>query len=123
MDAVPRPLLRRLRRICASLPEAVEAEGSAADATFKVGRRTFLNVVTVAAPDGQPVTVITARASEADLIALATSGHPFFRPRSANACGWLGVVLDDDTDWTEVAEIVADSYRAVAPRRLTERLP
>jgi predicted DNA-binding protein (MmcQ/YjbR family) len=36
--------------------------------------------------------------------------------------GWLGVYLDVPVDWDEVAELVTDAYRAVAPRRLVAQL-
>jgi hypothetical protein len=30
--------------------------------------------------------------------------------------------LDGDPDWTEIAEIVEDSYRMIAPKRLVAQL-
>ena len=37
--------------------------------------------------------------------------------------GWLGVYLDvPGVDWDEVAEIVEEAYRAVAPARLVAEL-
>jgi hypothetical protein len=37
--------------------------------------------------------------------------------------GWLGVYLDvDDVDWEEIAEIVVDAYRQIAPKSLVERI-
>lgn len=32
------------------------------------------------------------------------------------------VVLDDDTDWDELAELVTESYRLLAPQRLVRQL-
>jgi hypothetical protein len=31
-------------------------------------------------------------------------------------------VLDDETDWTEIRELVTDSYRILAPKRLSALL-
>ncbi len=31
-------------------------------------------------------------------------------------------MLDDDTDWDEVEELLTDSYRVMAPRTLAARL-
>jgi len=42
----------------------------------------------------------------------------FFRPAYVGHRGWLGVYLDVPVDWAEVAEIVEDAYRVVAPKRL-----
>lgn len=36
--------------------------------------------------------------------------------------GWLGVRLDGDVDWPEIAELVEDAYRTVAPRSLIAAL-
>ena len=47
----------------------------------------------------------------------------FFRPPYVGGRGWLGVYLDvPGVDWTEIAEIVADAYREVAPKRLAAQL-
>jgi hypothetical protein len=32
------------------------------------------------------------------------------------------VWLTDDTDWTEVRELVTESYRSLAPKKLTDLL-
>ena len=42
----------------------------------------------------------------------------FFRPPYVGHRGWLGVRLDAGVDWTEIAELCADAYRAVAPKGL-----
>jgi hypothetical protein len=47
---------------------------------------------------------------------LRSAGHPFFY------AGWgrdvVGMVLDDSTDWTEVAELLTESYCVLAPKKL-----
>jgi hypothetical protein len=53
----------------------------------------------------------------------------FFAPTTSSAgvfTGWLGIYLDapaaDKVDWREVAEIIEDAYRFVAPKGLVARL-
>ena len=46
----------------------------------------------------------------------------FFRPPYVGGRGWIGVRLDGDVDWTEIAELCQDAYRAIAPARLVARL-
>ena len=47
----------------------------------------------------------------------------FFRPPYVGGRGWLGVYLDvPEIDWDEVAELVAEAYRTVAPKRLVAQL-
>jgi hypothetical protein len=42
----------------------------------------------------------------------------FFKPPYVGPSGWLGVRLDVDPDWDEIAGIVEDAYRKVAPKKL-----
>ena len=46
----------------------------------------------------------------------------FFRPPYVGHRGWLGVRLDGDVDWAEIAELCADAYRLIAPKRLVAQL-
>ena len=46
----------------------------------------------------------------------------FFRPPYVGGRGWLGVCLDVDPDWDEMAEICADAYRQIAPKQLVAEL-
>jgi predicted DNA-binding protein (MmcQ/YjbR family) len=41
----------------------------------------------------------------------------FVPPYLGSRGGWVGVLLLDDTDWAEVAELVEDAYRLVAGKR------
>lgn len=46
----------------------------------------------------------------------------YFRPPYVGHRGWVGVRIDREPDWDEVAEVVHDAYRQVAPRTLVARL-
>ncbi len=46
----------------------------------------------------------------------------FYRPPYVGARGWLGVRIDRDPDWDEIARIAAEAYRMVAPVTLVRRL-
>lgn len=123
-DVLP-VVVGRLRVICGELPEAYE-EPAWIGLRWRIRRRTFLHVYTT---DGRrsayidmddPAILMTFRAPPGELAALAHAGPPFFR------ADWgvnvVGMVLDDETDWVEVAELVTDSYRVQAPRRLCDGL-
>lgn len=45
-----------------------------------------------------------------------------FIPAYLGPSGWIGVDLDDHTDWTEIAELLDASYRLTAPKRLVAEL-
>ena len=46
----------------------------------------------------------------------------YFVPPYVGHRGWLGVYLDVPVDWDEIAELVVDAYREVAPGRLVAEL-
>jgi hypothetical protein len=52
----------------------------------------------------------------------ASAPDRFFRPPYVGGRGWVGVRLDRDSDWAEIAELCQDAYRAIAPARLVARL-
>ena len=43
-------------------------------------------------------------------------------PAYLGPSGWIGIDLDDRTDWFEIAELLDASYRLTAPRRLIAEL-
>jgi len=122
---VPAPVLDRLRAICLALPEAVE-QAAWVGTRWRVGTRTFASVLVVAdgwppvyaraAGTPGPATVITFRATGPERDALRAAPPPWFAPpwhRDA-----VGLVLGDAVDWDEVGELLTDSHRLLAPRRL-----
>ena len=38
----------------------------------------------------------------------------FFRPPYVGGRGWIGVRLDHDLDWTEIAELCQDAYLVIS---------
>jgi hypothetical protein len=42
----------------------------------------------------------------------------FFVPPYVGHHGWVGVWLDIEPDWTFIADLIEDSYRMTAPKRL-----
>ena len=56
------------------------------------------------------------QSSGEELEVFSRIGHPYFRP--VWRPGIVGMVLDGDTDWTEVAELVTESYCLLAPDKL-----
>jgi predicted DNA-binding protein (MmcQ/YjbR family) len=42
----------------------------------------------------------------------------FFVPQYTGPKGWVGAWLDVEQDWDEIAELVEDAYRLIAPKSL-----
>ncbi|MCU1462367.1 MAG: hypothetical protein JWO37_2442 [Acidimicrobiales bacterium] len=49
---------------------------------------------------------------------LRTEPERFFRPPYVGGRGWLGVRLDADVEWGEVAAICEEAFRTVAPKKV-----
>jgi hypothetical protein len=64
--------------------------------------------------------VLVLRSDPDERDGLLSMGHPFFASRAGR--NRIGVVLTDDTDWEEVRELVIDSYRIIAPKKLSALL-
>lgn len=122
---VPADTVSRLRAVCVALPETYE-ERAWVGTRWRVRGKTFGHVLVVhrghppayaraAGVDG-PVTVLTFRSSGPELDALTHAGDPFFSPPWHPAV--IGMRLDGGTDWTEVAELLTESYCVLAPRKL-----
>lgn len=63
---------------------------------------------------------VTFRAEPEEVTAFEHLGPRYFRVgQEGNA---VGVLLDERTDWDEVAELLTDSYCIQAPRRLAETI-
>jgi hypothetical protein len=121
----PAAFVDALAAVCRSFPDVVE-EPAWIGTRWKVRSKTFAHVATVEAAwppvyvramDGlAPATVLTFESSGAELLALRSSGPPFFTPSWRG--GVVGLVLDDGTDWDEVAELLTESYCTQAPTAL-----
>ena len=123
---VPGDIVERIRTLCLALPEVtVRVDGSLTRArstaqSFDVRRRSFCLLVAVEDPTGKPVPMLVLRADPDEREALLSIGHPFFASRVGR--DRIMVLLTDDTDWDEIRELVIESYRILAPKKLTALL-
>jgi len=113
----PRPLTR-LRKLCLALPEAHEVEAWG-EPTFRVRNRMFATYASADSHHGAGRAAVWCKAAPGnqDLMVRAAPQR-FYVPPYVGASGWIGVWLDDGTDWAELAELLRDSWRLTAPKRL-----
>jgi hypothetical protein len=113
--------LVKLRTICLALPEVTERLSHGSPAWFVRDKKTIVMYVDdhhgdgilgfwCAAPDGVQALLVQQEPDR------------FFRPPYVGHRGWLGVRLDVDVDWDEIAEIVTDAFRCIAPKSLVAQL-
>jgi predicted DNA-binding protein (MmcQ/YjbR family) len=123
---VPEDIAERVRTLCLALPEVtvridyslIRARSTAQ--SFDIRRRSFCLLVAREDPAGKPVPLLVLRADPEERKALLSTGHPFFAPRAGR--DRIGVLLTDDMDWEEIRELVIESYRILAPKKLTALL-
>ena len=112
--------LPKLRRICLALPETSERLSHGEPAWFVREKKTFATYANhhhddrlafwCAAQDGAQDVLVNA------------APERFFVPPYVGVRGWLGVRLDLPVDWDEIAALVEDAYRVVAPKTLVVQL-
>jgi hypothetical protein len=109
--------LRHVRKICLALPEATERLSHGSPTFFVRDKKTFVMYLDDHHGDGRLALWCAAPpGTQTELV--AADPERFFRPPYVGHRGWLGVRLDRSPDWTEIAEIIQDAYRQVAPKSL-----
>ena len=113
--------LDRLREICLALPEVNERPSHMTPTFFIRDKKVLCHLwedhhgdgrlaIWCPAPDGVQKDV-TEREPER-----------FFVPRYVGHRGWIGLRLDVEVDWSEVAAVLDDAYRVAAPKTLIREL-
>jgi hypothetical protein len=126
---VPSDIVARLRAVCRALPETRE-EAAWVGTRWRVRDKTFAHVLMIAGgkpaayaqaarTDG-PACVVTFRTLDRQFDPVDFEAPPFFRPV------WfpniVGALLDEATDWDQLAAFLEVSYRVMAPKKLAEML-
>jgi predicted DNA-binding protein (MmcQ/YjbR family) len=112
--------LDQLRTICLAYPEAEEG-GGVGNPSFKVRGKIFAMrhslhevnrwSVWFKAPPGMQQLVV------------GNDETRFFVPPYVGSKGWIGAYLDVEQDWDELADLIDESYRMTAPKKLVAQLP
>lgn len=118
---MPAAIYESVQQICLALPDAVEKE-TWGHPTFRVRDKMFAACGADENESGALRVTITMKAEPGEQPSLLAEGYPFFYPKYVGGKGWIGIHLDGDTDWAEIAELVEGSYRVIAPKTLVERL-
>ena len=117
-EPVPDEIEARLRTSCLALPD-VHEHAAWKGTRWMVRTRTFVHVLGIETDDTDPMVVLAFRSSGDELETLRRAGSPFF------VLGWgrdaMGMVLDDP-DWDEVAGIIGEAFRHVAPKTVLKLL-
>ncbi len=113
--------LAHVRAACRTLPEVEERLSHGAPTFFVRGKKSFVMFHDDHHGDGRlALWVAAAPGVQAEMV--DEEPDRFFVPPYVGHRGWLGVRLDRDPDWDEVAGVCADAFRHVAPKTLAARL-
>lgn len=119
---VPEEITDRIRTLCLALPEVTVAVDEArvpqrsTSWSYMIRKRSFCLLIAWADSTGKPAPMLVLRADPVEREALLSGGHPYFASRAGN--DRLGVLLTNETDWDEIGELVTESYRMLAPKKL-----
>jgi hypothetical protein len=112
--------LERTRALCLVLPETTERPSHGAPTFFVRDKKTFVMFHDDHHGDGR--LAIWCRAAEGVQAQLVEEEPDrFFVPPYVGHQGWVGVRLDRDVDWDEVAAIIGDAFTAAASTRARSR--
>ncbi|MFS3128419.1 MmcQ/YjbR family DNA-binding protein [Nocardioides sp. Bht2] len=112
---VPAWMVEQIRAVVDPLPRAYE-EFAWVGVRWRIGAATVAHLF--GGEDG--LIRITLRGEADEVAAFEHLGAPYFR------AGWgdnvIGMIVDDATDWSEVAELLIDSYCLQAPEHLAAQV-
>ncbi|MGV9480583.1 MmcQ/YjbR family DNA-binding protein [Gordonia aichiensis] len=113
------PVLIRVRSIALALPDTSEVVAHGRP-TFRCGKMfgNYGGSVKGGERHDQSLLFIP-EASEREAL---LDDPRFFLPAYLGPYGWVGILLDDGSDWDEVTELLDASYRQVAPKRSLAKL-
>ena len=126
---VPDDILNELRSICLRFPETCE-ESAWVGTRWMIRQKNFAHVLAIvngwppayaeAAGSDGPMYVLTFRTLGRESEPSEFAYYPFFRPVWFNNI--VGMVIDDEVDWSEIGDMLAISYGILAPKKLAEQL-
>lgn len=112
---VPLAWVERLRELMAAFPECEEFPAWTG-VSWRVGQATVAHVF--GGEDG--LFRITFRAEPDEVVAFEHLGAPYFR--ASWGSNVVGLLLDEETDWDELGELLTDSFCIQAPQRLADQV-
>ena len=115
---MPPAPLTRLRKLCLALPEAHEVEAWG-EPTFRVRNKLFAMYASASNHHGAGRGAVWLKAAPGNQsLMIEAAPKRFFVPPYVGPSGWVGVWLDGRPNWGELGDLIGDSYRLVAPKRL-----
>lgn len=111
----------RLRQLCMALPEVTERISHGEPTWFVRDKKVFVQSSNMHHDDRVGFWCAAPPGVQAEMV--EAEPERFYRPPYVGGRGWLGVYLDvPDVDWDEIAQVVREAYRVIAPAKLSALL-
>ena len=114
MTAVSDSALTRVRHLCLALPDTTERTSNGAPSFFVGRRRMFLSFHDNHHGDGR-LGIWCAAPPGAQQALVSTAPASYYVPAYVGHLGWIGLRLDRDVSWQEIAGVIEDAWLTRAP--------
>lgn len=119
-DKDPEWLVAQVRERAMAQPEADEVSSHGMPCFGIIGGKKFAYVSVDHHGDGKTALLVKISGVEEQAMLIDSDPDRYYRPAYFGD-GWIGIRLDlGDTDWDHIADWLAKSWRAVAPKKLTK---
>lgn len=119
-DKDPEWLVAQVRERAMAQPEADEVSSHGMPCFGIIGGKKFAYVSVDHHGDGKTALLVKISGAEEQAMLIDSDEDRYYRPAYFGD-GWIGIRLDlGDTDWDHIADWLAKSWRAVAPKKLTK---
>lgn len=121
MSPDPEAVLSRVRAICLALPDTAERLSHGSPGFHLQNGKFFAYFWHNHHSDGETVAIVKTSGRDEQAMLIEADPDCYYAPPYLGPSGWVAMRLDRDAvDWDRVADRIAMSWRAVAPKRLLE---
>ena len=107
--------LEQVRRICLALPDTNERASHGTPTFFIRDKRSFVTYTDNHHDDGR-LALWCASSSDVQQMLATSRPEQFFVPPYVGHLGWIGVRLDRDLSWNEIADVIKAAHGVVMAR-------
>ena len=112
--------LDEVRRLCTALPEVEERLSHGEPTWFVRGKKSF--VMYSDHHHGGRLAFWCAAPEGVQELRIDQDPEAYYRPPYVGHRGWLGVYLDVEVRWDEIADVIRDAYLTIAPKALAAQV-
>jgi hypothetical protein len=112
--------LAKVRAVCLALPDTSERPSHGSPSFYIAGKHAFVYFCDNHHHDGRLALWCAAPEGAQAMLVDSNPDHYFLPPYVARL-GWIGVRLDRDASWREIAAVIEAAYDTRAPRPRSRR--